>query len=48
MLKEIATVYQSSWIDLTHNISFLQVSGTLVCEAGCILENLISFLDDHG
>ncbi|XP_071913565.1 D-2-hydroxyglutarate dehydrogenase, mitochondrial isoform X4 [Coffea arabica] len=24
------------------------VSGVLVCEAGCILENLISFLDDEG
>ncbi|CAK9173936.1 unnamed protein product [Ilex paraguariensis] len=29
-------------------ISFDKVSGTLVCEAGCILENLISFLDNQG
>lgn len=25
-----------------------QVSGILVCEAGCILENVVSFLDDQG
>ncbi|KAM0975340.1 hypothetical protein ACFX13_018674 [Malus domestica] len=29
-------------------ISFDQVSGILVCEAGCILENLITFLDNQG
>ncbi|XP_076887809.1 D-2-hydroxyglutarate dehydrogenase, mitochondrial-like isoform X1 [Bidens hawaiensis] len=29
-------------------ISFDEVSGVLVCEAGCILENLISFLDKQG
>ncbi|KAI3747728.1 hypothetical protein L6452_10339 [Arctium lappa] len=29
-------------------ISFDKVSGVLVCEAGCILENLISFLDKQG
>ncbi|KAG2696306.1 hypothetical protein I3760_07G053500 [Carya illinoinensis] len=29
-------------------ISFDEVSGILVCEAGCILENLISFLDNQG
>ncbi|KAM7516188.1 hypothetical protein LguiA_005771 [Lonicera macranthoides] len=29
-------------------ISFDKVSGILVCEAGCILENLISFLDSWG
>ncbi|XP_071709493.1 D-2-hydroxyglutarate dehydrogenase, mitochondrial isoform X2 [Rutidosis leptorrhynchoides] len=29
-------------------ISFDEVSGVLVCEAGCILENLISFLDKKG
>ncbi|KAK8331955.1 hypothetical protein V6Z12_A10G108900 [Gossypium hirsutum] len=29
-------------------ISFDKVSGILVCEAGCILENLISFLDNQG
>lgn len=29
-------------------ISFDQVSGVLVCEAGCILENLVSFLDNEG
>ncbi|XP_044470638.1 D-2-hydroxyglutarate dehydrogenase, mitochondrial isoform X1 [Mangifera indica] len=29
-------------------IAFDKVSGILVCEAGCILENLISFLDDQG
>ncbi|KAJ4714298.1 D-2-hydroxyglutarate dehydrogenase, mitochondrial-like [Melia azedarach] len=29
-------------------ITFDKVSGILVCEAGCILENLISFLDNHG
>ncbi|OWM88827.1 hypothetical protein CDL15_Pgr020781 [Punica granatum] len=29
-------------------ISFDKVSGILVCEAGCILENLISFLDNRG
>lgn len=27
---------------------FFQGSGVLVCEAGCILENLVSFVDDHG
>ncbi|KAK7832015.1 d-2-hydroxyglutarate dehydrogenase [Quercus suber] len=29
-------------------ISFDKVSGVLVCEAGCILENLVSFLDNQG
>lgn len=29
-------------------LSFDKVSGILVCEAGCILENLISFLDNEG
>ncbi|CAN4123672.1 unnamed protein product [Withania somnifera] len=29
-------------------ISFDKVSGILVCEAGCILENLIAFLDNQG
>ncbi|KAL6345360.1 hypothetical protein AAG906_015843 [Vitis piasezkii] len=29
-------------------ISFDKVSGILVCEAGCILENLISFVDNQG
>ncbi|KAJ7944212.1 D-2-hydroxyglutarate dehydrogenase, mitochondrial-like [Quillaja saponaria] len=29
-------------------ISFDKVSGILVCEAGCILENLIAFLDNEG
>lgn len=29
-------------------ISFDEVSGVLVCEAGCILENLITFLDKKG
>ncbi|XP_062102487.1 D-2-hydroxyglutarate dehydrogenase, mitochondrial isoform X2 [Humulus lupulus] len=29
-------------------ISFDKVSGILVCEAGCILENLITFLDTQG
>ncbi|XP_031260778.1 D-2-hydroxyglutarate dehydrogenase, mitochondrial isoform X1 [Pistacia vera] len=29
-------------------MAFDKVSGTLVCEAGCILENLVSFLDDQG
>ncbi|XP_021908112.1 D-2-hydroxyglutarate dehydrogenase, mitochondrial [Carica papaya] len=29
-------------------IAFDQVSGILVCEAGCILENLVSFLDNQG
>ncbi|CAI8588640.1 unnamed protein product [Vicia faba] len=29
-------------------ISFDKVSGILVCEAGCILENLMSFLDNEG
>ncbi|KAH7836090.1 hypothetical protein Vadar_032608 [Vaccinium darrowii] len=29
-------------------ISFDKVSGILVCEAGCILENLVSFLDSQG
>nr|XP_043631871.1 D-2-hydroxyglutarate dehydrogenase, mitochondrial isoform X2 [Erigeron canadensis] len=29
-------------------ISFDETSGVLVCEAGCILENLISFLDKKG
>ncbi|KAB1201941.1 D-2-hydroxyglutarate dehydrogenase, mitochondrial [Morella rubra] len=28
--------------------SFDKVSGILVCEAGCILENLVSFLDSEG
>lgn len=29
-------------------LSFDKVSGILVCEAGCILENLISYLDNEG
>ncbi|KAL2348577.1 hypothetical protein Fmac_002577 [Flemingia macrophylla] len=29
-------------------ISFDKVSGILVCEAGCILENIMSFLDNEG
>ncbi|KAM7251072.1 hypothetical protein ACFE04_022955 [Oxalis oulophora] len=29
-------------------IAFDKVSGILVCEAGCILENLITFLDNEG
>ncbi|XP_010531060.1 PREDICTED: D-2-hydroxyglutarate dehydrogenase, mitochondrial [Tarenaya hassleriana] len=29
-------------------LSFDEVSGILVCEAGCILENLVSFLDTKG
>ncbi|KAK9228053.1 hypothetical protein WN944_021000 [Citrus x changshan-huyou] len=29
-------------------ITFDKGSGVLVCEAGCILENLVSFVDDHG
>ncbi|XP_057492468.1 D-2-hydroxyglutarate dehydrogenase, mitochondrial isoform X2 [Actinidia eriantha] len=29
-------------------ISLDKVSGVLVCEAGCILENLVSFLDNQG
>eukprot|EP00258_Populus_trichocarpa_P045669 XP_024461688.1 D-2-hydroxyglutarate dehydrogenase, mitochondrial isoform X2 [Populus trichocarpa] len=29
-------------------IAFDKVSGILVCEAGCILENLISYLDNQG
>ncbi|XP_028774620.1 D-2-hydroxyglutarate dehydrogenase, mitochondrial [Neltuma alba] len=29
-------------------ISFDKVSGILVCEAGCILENIIAFLDNEG
>ncbi|KAI3451006.1 hypothetical protein Pfo_007671 [Paulownia fortunei] len=29
-------------------LSFDKVSGILVCEAGCILENLISFLENEG
>ncbi|KAK2990442.1 hypothetical protein RJ640_011190 [Escallonia rubra] len=29
-------------------VSFDKVSGILVCEAGCILENLVSFLDNQG
>ncbi|KAG6394579.1 hypothetical protein SASPL_145168 [Salvia splendens] len=29
-------------------LSFDKVSGILVCEAGCILENLMSFLDNEG
>ncbi|XP_054825124.1 D-2-hydroxyglutarate dehydrogenase, mitochondrial isoform X2 [Prosopis cineraria] len=29
-------------------ISFDKVSGILVCEAGCILENIITFLDNEG
>lgn len=38
------------WALYWYVISFssFQTSGTLVCEAGCILENLISFLDNHG
>uniref|UniRef100_A0A7N0UPV7 D-2-hydroxyglutarate dehydrogenase n=1 Tax=Kalanchoe fedtschenkoi TaxID=63787 RepID=A0A7N0UPV7_KALFE len=36
-------------LSLMNNIiSFDKVSGILVCEAGCILENLISYLDNHG
>ncbi|XP_010275534.1 PREDICTED: D-2-hydroxyglutarate dehydrogenase, mitochondrial [Nelumbo nucifera] len=33
---------------MNHIISFDEVSGILVCEAGCILENLDSFLVNHG
>ncbi|KAF3785155.1 D-2-hydroxyglutarate dehydrogenase [Nymphaea thermarum] len=33
---------------LNNIISLDKVSGILVCEAGCILENLDSFLSDHG
>jgi D-2-hydroxyglutarate dehydrogenase len=29
-------------------LSFDEVSGVLVCEAGCILENLATFLDTKG
>ncbi|KAK7309324.1 hypothetical protein RJT34_05954 [Clitoria ternatea] len=29
-------------------ISFDKVSGILICEAGCILENIMSFLDNEG
>ncbi|CAL5188101.1 unnamed protein product [Lathyrus oleraceus] len=29
-------------------VSFDKVSGILVCEAGCILENLMSFMDNEG
>ncbi|XP_065852476.1 D-2-hydroxyglutarate dehydrogenase, mitochondrial [Euphorbia lathyris] len=29
-------------------LSFDKISGILVCEAGCILENLIAFLDNQG
>ncbi|KAF7828918.1 D-2-hydroxyglutarate dehydrogenase, mitochondrial [Senna tora] len=29
-------------------VSFDKVSGILVCEAGCILENIITFLDNEG
>ncbi|XP_015889880.2 D-2-hydroxyglutarate dehydrogenase, mitochondrial isoform X2 [Ziziphus jujuba] len=36
-------------VSLMNNIiSFDKVSGILVCEAGCILENLITFLDTQG
>ncbi|EXC24874.1 D-2-hydroxyglutarate dehydrogenase [Morus notabilis] len=36
-------------LGLMNNIvSFDKVSGILVCEAGCILENLITFLDTQG
>ncbi|XP_049931668.1 D-2-hydroxyglutarate dehydrogenase, mitochondrial isoform X2 [Nymphaea colorata] len=36
-------------VGLLNNITSLdKVSGILVCEAGCILENLDSFLSDHG
>ncbi|CAM8919020.1 unnamed protein product [Rhodiola kirilowii] len=36
-------------LSLMNNIISLdKVSGILVCEAGCILENLISYLDNHG
>ncbi|KAK6150619.1 hypothetical protein DH2020_015551 [Rehmannia glutinosa] len=33
---------------MNNTISFDKDSGILVCEAGCILENLISFLDNEG
>ncbi|KDP37438.1 hypothetical protein JCGZ_08279 [Jatropha curcas] len=33
---------------MSNIIAFDKVSGILVCEAGCILENLISFLDNQG
>lgn len=29
-------------------ISFNETSGTLICQAGCVLENLNSFLNDYG
>lgn len=32
----------------TYLVMILQVSGVLVCEAGCILENLATFLDTKG
>ncbi|GAV72206.1 FAD_binding_4 domain-containing protein/FAD-oxidase_C domain-containing protein [Cephalotus follicularis] len=36
-------------VGLMNNIiAFDKVSGILVCEAGCILENLVSFLDNQG
>ncbi|KAL5557622.1 hypothetical protein UlMin_039858 [Ulmus minor] len=36
-------------VGLMNNVvSFDKVSGILVCEAGCILENLITFLDNEG
>lgn len=36
-------------VNFMNNIlSFDKTSGILVCEAGCILENLISFLDNQG
>ncbi|EPS68480.1 hypothetical protein M569_06288, partial [Genlisea aurea] len=33
---------------MSNIVSFDKFSGILVCEAGCILENLISFLDNEG
>lgn len=37
-----------SMSSMNNVIDFDEVSGILVCEAGCILENLISFLDNQG
>lgn len=42
----------SSWLNIfltnVYVILYFQVSGILVCEAGCILENLDSFLANQG
>ncbi|KAJ9172725.1 hypothetical protein P3X46_015935 [Hevea brasiliensis] len=37
-----------SMSSMNNIVDFDKVSGMLVCEAGCILENLISFLDNQG